>query len=57
MTATATPRDSTPRDAPRPQGFRTKEEVQRFADIMEEMCHIVANKHGGSLKGEHGTGR
>lgn len=21
------------------------------------MCHIVANKHSGSLKGEHGTGR
>ena len=39
------------------QGFRTKEEVQRFANLMEEMCHIVANKHSGSLKGEHGTGR
>jgi hypothetical protein len=39
------------------QGFRTKEEVQRFSDLMEEMCHIVANKHSGSLKGEHGTGR
>ena len=21
------------------------------------MCHIVATKHSGSLKGEHGTGR
>jgi D-lactate dehydrogenase len=39
------------------QGFRTKEEVQRFGDLMEEMCHIVATKHSGSLKGEHGTGR
>ncbi|KAF8056389.1 glcD [Scenedesmus sp. PABB004] len=39
------------------QGFRTKEEVQRFSDVMEEMCHIVATKHSGSLKGEHGTGR
>lgn len=74
------------------QGFRTKEEVQRFSNLMEEvrelalwlwlcrqllgwwrsprrhlhlqpllpcaqMCHIVANKHSGSLKGEHGTGR
>lgn len=39
------------------QGFRTKEEVQRFGDLMEEMCYIVATKHGGSLKGEHGTGR
>lgn len=39
------------------QGFRTKEEVQRFSDLMEEMCYIVATKHSGSLKGEHGTGR
>lgn len=39
------------------QGFRTKEEVQRFSDLMEEMCTIVATKHSGSLKGEHGTGR
>ncbi|GAX77289.1 hypothetical protein CEUSTIGMA_g4735.t1 [Chlamydomonas eustigma] len=39
------------------QGFRNKEEVQRFSDMMEEMCHIVATKHSGSLKGEHGTGR
>ncbi|KAF6262291.1 FAD linked oxidase [Scenedesmus sp. NREL 46B-D3] len=39
------------------QGFRTKEEVQRFGDVMEEMCYIVATKHSGSLKGEHGTGR
>ncbi|GIL81459.1 hypothetical protein Vretimale_972 [Volvox reticuliferus] len=39
------------------QGFRNKEEVQRFADMMEEMCYIVATKHSGSLKGEHGTGR
>lgn len=39
------------------QGFRNKEEVQRFSDMMEEMCYIVATKHSGSLKGEHGTGR
>lgn len=25
--------------------------------MMEEMCWIVATKHSGSLKGEHGTGR
>jgi D-lactate dehydrogenase len=31
--------------------------VQRFSDMMDEMCHIVATKHSGSLKGEHGTGR
>ncbi|MEW5310312.1 MAG: hypothetical protein WDW38_002124 [Sanguina aurantia] len=39
------------------QGFRNKEEVQRFGDMMEEMCYLVATKHSGSLKGEHGTGR
>jgi D-lactate dehydrogenase len=39
------------------QGFRTPAEVQRFSDMMEEMCYIVATKHSGSLKGEHGTGR
>lgn len=32
------------------QGFRTSEEVQRFGDMMDEMCYIVATKHGGSLK-------
>ena len=30
--------------------------MQRFSDMMEEMCHLVATKHSGSLKGEHGTG-
>jgi D-lactate dehydrogenase len=39
------------------QGFRSAEEVQRFSDMMDEMCFIVATKHSGSLKGEHGTGR
>lgn len=39
------------------QGFRTPEEVKRFQDMMDEMCYIVAVKHGGSLKAEHGTGR
>lgn len=32
------------------QGFRTKEEVQRFADLMEEMCTIVATKHSGEWR-------
>ncbi|KAK9818314.1 hypothetical protein WJX72_010431 [[Myrmecia] bisecta] len=39
------------------QGFRTPQEVQRFNDMMDEMCYIVATKYSGSLKGEHGTGR
>ena len=32
------------------QGFRSAEEVQRFSDMMDEMCYIVATKHSGSLK-------
>ena len=39
------------------QGFRNEAEVQRFSDMMTEMCEIVAEKHHGSLKAEHGTGR
>lgn len=39
------------------QGFRTDEEVQRYAAMMQEMCEIVAEKYQGSLKAEHGTGR
>eukprot|EP01025_Chloroclados_australasicus_P065931 TRINITY_DN900_c0_g2_i1.p1 TRINITY_DN900_c0_g2~~TRINITY_DN900_c0_g2_i1.p1 ORF type:complete len:1084 (-),score=148.29 TRINITY_DN900_c0_g2_i1:617-3868(-) len=39
------------------QGFRNAEEVQRFEKLMDELCYIVATKHSGSLKGEHGTGR
>jgi len=32
------------------QGFRSAEEVQRFSDMMDEMCYLVATKHSGSLK-------
>ena len=32
------------------QGFRTDEEVQRFGQLMDEMCYLVATKHSGSLK-------
>lgn len=39
------------------QGFRTDAEVQQYADMMQELCEIVALKYGGSLKAEHGTGR
>lgn len=39
------------------QGFRTPDEVKRFHDMFDELCYIVATKHSGSLKGEHGTGR
>lgn len=40
-----------------PQGFRTADEVERYDAMMQELCSIVAEKHGGSLKAEHGTGR
>lgn len=33
------------------QGFRDAAEIQRFTDMFEEMCYIVATKHSGSLKG------
>jgi hypothetical protein len=39
------------------QGFRTEAEVERYSLMMEELCTIVAEKYGGSLKAEHGTGR
>jgi len=39
------------------QGFRTDEEVERYSAMMQELCEIVAEKYGGSLKAEHGTGR
>ncbi|MGO3859615.1 MAG: FAD-binding and (Fe-S)-binding domain-containing protein [Neisseriaceae bacterium] len=32
-------------------------EVQRFDDFMQDLANIVAIDYGGSLKGEHGTGR
>ena len=31
--------------------------VQRYAAFMHELCDLVAVKHHGSLKAEHGTGR
>lgn len=45
------------RPHPFPQGFRTAEEVERYDAMMQELCSLVAEKHGGSLKAEHGTGR
>lgn len=38
------------------QGFETPEEVQRYADMMDHLCHMVVDLEG-SLKAEHGTGR
>merc|ERR1719343_426267 len=39
------------------QGFRSTAEIERFDAMMQEMAYIVATKHKGSLKAEHGTGR
>ena len=39
------------------QGFRNEEEIERYSLMMEELCEIVADKYGGSLKAEHSTGR
>ena len=39
------------------QSFKTPEDVKRFENLFEEICYNVAQVHGGSLKGEHGTGR
>ncbi len=39
------------------QGFRNDEEIERYSRMMQELCELVALKHNGSLKAEHGTGR
>lgn len=39
------------------QDFNSKSEVQKYADMMDELADIVVNKFDGSLKAEHGTGR
>ncbi|WP_246225772.1 FAD-binding and (Fe-S)-binding domain-containing protein [Vibrio agarilyticus] len=39
------------------QGFENKNEIQRYAEFMQEVTELVAVKYQGSLKAEHGTGR
>ncbi|WP_113663368.1 FAD-binding and (Fe-S)-binding domain-containing protein [Pedobacter nanyangensis] len=39
------------------QSFDTKEEVQRYADFLDEVVELVVKKYDGALKAEHGTGR
>lgn len=39
------------------QDFNTPSEVQKYADMMDELADIVVNRFDGSLKAEHGTGR
>lgn len=37
--------------------INTTEGVENYATFMEDLCELVAVKHNGSLKAEHGTGR
>jgi len=39
------------------QDFADPSEVERYRRFMDEVCELVAVRFGGSLKGEHGTGR
>eukprot|EP01063_Lacrimia_lanifica_P005509 TRINITY_DN13287_c0_g1_i1.p1 TRINITY_DN13287_c0_g1~~TRINITY_DN13287_c0_g1_i1.p1 ORF type:complete len:1045 (+),score=313.96 TRINITY_DN13287_c0_g1_i1:42-3176(+) len=39
------------------QAFNEAEDLAQFDAMMKDMADIVAVKHKGSLKGEHGTGR
>ncbi|MDR1743048.1 MAG: FAD-binding oxidoreductase [Dysgonamonadaceae bacterium] len=37
--------------------FNSSDGVEKYARFMQELCDLVALKHDGSLKAEHGTGR
>jgi D-lactate dehydrogenase len=39
------------------QSFESEDEVKRYADMMNDVIHLVVDDYGGSLKAEHGTGR
>ena len=39
------------------QSFETKEEVERYDSLMQDVIHLVVDRYKGSLKAEHGTGR
>ena len=39
------------------QDFSTPASVQRYANLMDELVHLVVHQFDGSLKAEHGTGR
>lgn len=39
------------------QAFEQPREVARFEGFMDELAQLVAVRHGGALKAEHGTGR
>ena len=37
--------------------FKSKKEINRYKNFMDEITHLVIEKYDGSLKAEHGTGR
>ena len=37
--------------------FSVEGETERYDELMNELADLIVNKHDGSLKGEHGTGR
>ena len=39
------------------QDFATDQEIKRYQEFMDDVCHLVAIEYQGSLKAEHGTGR
>lgn len=39
------------------QSFASKEEVDRYAEMMRDVARLVVEEYDGSLKAEHGTGR
>lgn len=39
------------------QTFNTKDEIERYADFIDEMASLIIGKYDGSLKAEHSTGR
>lgn len=39
------------------QDFSQPEQVERYRQFMDDLCHMVVDRYDGSLKGEHGTGR
>lgn len=39
------------------QSFDTREEIERYRLLMEDVERLVVDKYDGSLKAEHGTGR
>jgi len=37
--------------------FSVEGETERYDELMNDLADLIVNKHDGSLKGEHGTGR